>query len=235
MELSEQKIREYSIRLMKSRLRLLCTNGFYGLLLMHMVLTIDEECETAATDGIRIYFGPDFLENLTDPQIDIVMMHEILHVVLQHCLREDNRDHEEFNIACDIVINSNIKHSNGDNDKSITLTKYGVSMHKAPDGKEGYLYTAEEVYEMLIKNAKKKIKQIAKTTLANQQLKSTVKNAIKNTDKNVLAGNKEKAEASLKLAIKSLDNAKSKGLVHRNKVDREKSRLTLKVNKMESK
>ena len=37
------------------------------------------------------------------------------------------------------------------------------------------------------------------------------------------------------LAIKSLDNAKSKGLVHRNKVDREKSRLTLKVNKMESK
>ena len=39
----------------------------------------------------------------------------------------------------------------------------------------------------------------------------------------------------LDLAIKSLDNAKSKGLVHRNKVDREKSRLTLKVNKMESK
>ena len=30
-----------------------------------------------------------------------------------------------------------------------------------------------------VKNAKKKIKQIAKTTLANQQLKSTVKNAIK--------------------------------------------------------
>ena len=42
-------------------------------------------------------------------------------------------------------------------------------------------------------------------------------------------------EKTLKLAIKSLDNAKSKGLVHRNKVDREKSRLTLKVNKMESK
>ena len=83
-----------------------------------------------------------------------------------------------------------------------------------------------------VKNAKQKIKQIAKTTLANQQLKSTVKNAIRNTDKNVLAGNKEKAEASLKLAIKSLDNAKSKGLVHKNKVDREKSRLTKKVNNM---
>ncbi len=86
-----------------------------------------------------------------------------------------------------------------------------------------------------VKNAKKKIKQIVKTTKNNEQLKSTVKNSIKNTDKAVLAGNKEDAMKSLKLAIKSLDNAKSKGLVHKNKVDREKSRLTLKVNKMESK
>ena len=86
-----------------------------------------------------------------------------------------------------------------------------------------------------VKNAKKKIKQIAKTTKAHEQLKSTVKNAIKNTDKAVAAGNKELAEKNLKLVVKSLDNAKSKGLVHRNKVDREKSRLTLKVNKMESK
>ena len=86
-----------------------------------------------------------------------------------------------------------------------------------------------------VKNAKKKIKQINKVTLANQQLKSTVKNAIKETDKAVAAGNKERAEDRLKLAIKSLDNAKVKGLVHKNKVDREKSRLTKKVNPMEVK
>ena len=86
-----------------------------------------------------------------------------------------------------------------------------------------------------VKNAKKKIKQITKTTLAHTQLKSTVKNAIKNTDKAVLAGDKEAAEKYLKIAIKSLDNAKSKGLVHQNKVDREKSRLTKKVNSIEAK
>lgn len=86
-----------------------------------------------------------------------------------------------------------------------------------------------------VKNAKKKIKQINKVTLANQQLKSTVKNAIKETDKAVAAGNKERDEDRLKLAIKSLDNAKVKGLVHKNKVDREKSRLTKKVNTMEVK
>lgn len=83
-----------------------------------------------------------------------------------------------------------------------------------------------------VKNAVKKIKQINKTTVANKQLKSTFKNAIRRTDNAVACGNKEEAEKQLKLAIKSLDNAKSKGLVHKNKVDREKSRLTLKVNKM---
>lgn len=149
MELSEQKIREYSIRLMKSRLRLLCTNGFYGLLLIHMVLTIDEECETAATDGVRIYFGPDFLENLTDPQIDIVMMHEILHVALQHCSRYGDFEPERFNIACDIVVNSLILESMGGNRKNIHLGKYGELMHETPDGKEGAKFTAEEVYAML--------------------------------------------------------------------------------------
>ena len=86
-----------------------------------------------------------------------------------------------------------------------------------------------------VKNAKKKIKQIAKTTKAHEQLKSTVKNSIKRTDKAILAGDKEAAEKNLRLAIKSLDNAKSKGLVHKNKVDREKSRLTKKVNTMEVK
>lgn len=86
-----------------------------------------------------------------------------------------------------------------------------------------------------VANAKKKIKQINKRTEAHQMLKSTYKNAIKNTDKAVNAGDKEAAEKYLKAAIKSLDNAKSKGFVHQNKVDREKSRLTQKVNKMEVK
>ncbi len=86
-----------------------------------------------------------------------------------------------------------------------------------------------------VKNAEKKIRQISKVTKANQQLKSTVKNSIRRTDQAVASGNKEEAEKQLRLAIKSLDNAKSKGLVHKNKVDREKSRLTLKVNNMETK
>lgn len=149
MVLSDEKKREYMKRLLLSRMRILCNNGFYGLLLMHMIYSIDENCETASTDGKRIYFGPEFLEQLNDTELDFVMMHEILHVVLQHCLRQGDKDNEQFNIACDIVVNSNILFSENMNIKAITLRKFGESMHLAPDGKEGYEYTAEQVYNML--------------------------------------------------------------------------------------
>ena len=149
MVLSNEKKREYGKRLLMSRMRILMNQGFYGLLLMHMEFSLDDGCQTAATDGRRIYFHPNFLEELNDEELDFVMMHEILHVVLQHCLRQGEREHERFNIACDIVVNSQILLSKNKKTEAITLRKYGESMHLAPDGKEGYEYTVEQVYEML--------------------------------------------------------------------------------------
>ena len=156
MALSEEKVREYMKRLLVARMRILCNHGFYGLLLMHMIYSVDESAETAYTDGERIAFGPEFLDELSDEELDFVMMHEILHVVLQHCLRGEGWDRERYNIAADIVVNSNIMLENGGKPSSITLSKYGESMHIAPDGKEGHLYTAEEVYEMLPFSPKRK-------------------------------------------------------------------------------
>lgn len=137
-------------------MRILYNHGFYGLLLMHMIYAVSEEIETACTDGVRITFGIDFLDSLSDSELDFVMMHEILHVVLQHCFRGDVEDPEAYNIAADIVVNSNIMLENGLKTSSITLSKYGIAMHVAPDGKEGHEYTAEQVYAMLAKNLNKK-------------------------------------------------------------------------------
>ena len=156
MALSNDKIQEYTKRLLKSRLRLLCNHGFYGLLLMHTTYTIDEEAPTAYTDGFRIAFGPEFLDNLSDSELDFVMMHEIMHVVLQHCFRGKNFDNERYSIAADIVINSNILYENNMNAQSITLSNYGESMHQTPSGDEGYKYTTEEVYQMVAQPPKTK-------------------------------------------------------------------------------
>lgn len=156
MALSESKIKGCIKRLLLSRMRILYNHGFYGLLLMHMIYAVSEEIETACTDGVRITFGIDFLDSLSDSELDFVMMHEILHVVLQHCFRGDVEDPEAYNIAADIVVNSNIMLENGLKTSSITLSKYGIAMHVAPDGKEGHEYTAEQVYAMLAKNLNKK-------------------------------------------------------------------------------
>lgn len=156
MDLSSEEKRGYVKRILLSRMRILCNHGFYGLLLMHMDFAIDLKCETACTDGRKIYFGPSFLNNLNDDELDFIMMHEVMHCALQHCTRVNDRDHEAFNIACDIVVNSNILFSNNGNLESITLSKYGESMHRAPNGDEGWNYSAEEVYEMLPDKLKKK-------------------------------------------------------------------------------
>lgn len=156
MALSEERLRGCIRRLLLSRMRLLCNHGFFGLLLMHMKYAVDEELETACTDGERIIFGVEFLESLSDAELDFVMMHEVLHVALMHCTRGQELDRERFNIACDIVVNSNILLENGGNTASITLSRWGESMHVAPDGHEGSEYTAEEVYAMLASPKKKK-------------------------------------------------------------------------------
>ncbi len=156
MVLSDEQKRAYAKRLLLTRMWILLKQGFYGLMLMHMRFSLDDTVETAATDGEQILFSPAFLDELSDSELEFILMHEIMHIVLEHCSRTGDRDSELFNIACDIVVNSNILQSNGMNIQSITLRAYGESMHKAPDGKEGFEYTAEQVYDMLMKQAKRK-------------------------------------------------------------------------------
>ncbi len=158
MAYDKEFLAQCSKRIIKARMSLLANHGFYGLLVSHMIFALDEKCQTAATDGERIYFSPGFMKHLSDRELEFVLMHEILHVALLHCQRTEDRDPLTFNIATDIVVNSNIMHSLGDNPRKITLRHYGEAMHTAPNGKEGYNYTAEEVYEMLIKKQKTKSK-----------------------------------------------------------------------------
>ena len=149
MELSIEKQREYMRRILIARMSILSRNGFFGLMLMHMKFALDDTIGTAATDGERIYFDPKFLEEISDSELIFILMHEIMHVALRHTFRTGDRDNLGFNIACDIVVNSNLLQASGMDIKSITLARYGESMHITPYGDEGYNYSAEEVYEML--------------------------------------------------------------------------------------
>ena len=87
MELSKEKVEQLRKRLWVSRTRILTKYGFLGLLLMHMKIGLDESIETAATDAEYILFNPTFLDELSESELDFIMMHEILHVVLNYAFK----------------------------------------------------------------------------------------------------------------------------------------------------
>lgn len=83
-----------------------------------------------------------------------------------------------------------------------------------------------------IKSAKKRIKVTETKTLRNKMIKSSLKTAIKKFEVAVAANNKEEAAATFTGAVKALDMATTKGVVHKNMAARKKSRLAAKLNKM---
>ena len=84
-----------------------------------------------------------------------------------------------------------------------------------------------------MKNAKKKIKVVAKETVNNNNYTASMKTACKNVEKAVIAKDKDKANDNLKVAIKRIDKATKAGAIKKNTAARNKSRLTKKVNEME--
>lgn len=84
-----------------------------------------------------------------------------------------------------------------------------------------------------MKNAKKAVKVISKKNVSNNEYKASMKTAIKNVERAVVANDKEKANDALKVAIKRIDKAAAKGAVAKNNCARNKSRITKKVNEME--
>ena len=83
-----------------------------------------------------------------------------------------------------------------------------------------------------MKNAKKMVKVKKKRTVENNNYEATMKTAMKKVEKAVAANDKEQAATNLKTAIKTIDKAAAKGVVSKNYVARNKSRLTNKVNEM---
>jgi predicted metal-dependent peptidase len=128
--MDETQIRNYARKIGRSRMRLLNKYPFYGLLLMYLKFTIDRDLPTESTDGEKIYFGADFLDNLTDEELDFVLMHEIMHIALQHIFRGKDKVHDLFDIACDIVANSNIMLEQG-RKTHFVLSAYGEAVHLA--------------------------------------------------------------------------------------------------------
>ena len=81
-----------------------------------------------------------------------------------------------------------------------------------------------------IKSAIKRVKVAETKTKRNNMIKSAYKTAIKTFEASVQEGNKEKAEAAFKNAVKKVDQACTKGVIKANTASRKKSNLAKKLN-----
>lgn len=80
-----------------------------------------------------------------------------------------------------------------------------------------------------IKSAKKRVKVIETKTLQNKMINSALKTEIKKANAAIDAGAAEKAEA-VRVAVKKIDQAVNKGILHKNTAARKKSALVKKLN-----
>ena len=81
-----------------------------------------------------------------------------------------------------------------------------------------------------IKSAKKRVIVNATKAARNKATNSALKTAIKKANAAIDANDAAKAEA-VKVAVKKLDQAAAKGLLHKNNVAHKKSQLVNKLNK----
>ncbi len=82
-----------------------------------------------------------------------------------------------------------------------------------------------------IKSAEKRVKIAERQHSVNITKRSKLKTYLKNALSSITAG-KAEAKSDLLKAIKSIDEAASKGIIHKNQAARRKSRLTKKLNAM---
>lgn len=79
-----------------------------------------------------------------------------------------------------------------------------------------------------IKSAKKRVQVIKTKTLRNKAVKSNLKTVLKKADAAV-ASNAADKEAAVRLAIKKVDQACAKGLLHKNTASHKKAQLARKL------
>lgn len=92
---------------------------------------------------------------------------------------------------------------------------------------------SEEVFGLPnIKSAKKRVLVSQTKAMQNKAAKSALKTDIKKFEAAVAEGNRSEADVAYKVAVKAVDKAVVKGLLHKNNAAHKKSSMTIKLSKL---
>lgn len=109
----EQRLKRSHIALMKHP-----ETALYSGIIMMGKSEIKDDIPTACTDGINKYYGRKFIEKLTDAELRALILHENLHIALNHVSRFKSLWLENprlMNACADYVVNDVIVHLKDEN------------------------------------------------------------------------------------------------------------------------
>jgi predicted metal-dependent peptidase len=93
------------LRIQKARTALLLDHPFFGSLLFRLKGRESRSIATMATDGVSLYYNPEFVDTLNSATLCGVLAHEVMHPALHHHVRRSGRNPRRWNEACDYAIN----------------------------------------------------------------------------------------------------------------------------------
>ena len=94
-----------SLRIQKARTSLILDHPFFGSLLFRLKGRACQSVPTIATDGVSLFYNPDFVETLNAATLAGTLAHEVMHPALHHHVRRSGRNPKRWNQACDFAIN----------------------------------------------------------------------------------------------------------------------------------
>lgn len=127
-----------TIMIETSRLMLDRKTAFFANLLYQLPVLISKEVPTAATDGLSIVINPDFAAALTPKELRFLIIHEAMHVALDHNSRCKGREPKRWNVAGDYEINRSAVEA------GMTMPKCGLLPPVSMNG-----MNAEQMYELI--------------------------------------------------------------------------------------
>ena len=222
------------------------SHPFWGSCMLSLKVMEDESIPTACTDGQRILWSRKFVDTLNEDATLGLMVHEVCHVVFQHCQPWEGKDPKLCNVAMDYVINAII------DEEGFTLPEGGIKPNPAFKGMTWQQVYAilEDIDDKYNKDSegsgaadKAGLGEDEQKQIADQIKEPTMEDVMQNSD----MSDAEKEELKQKIeqmTVQAAENAKAQGVgrlpagmedlitkIRKPKVDwRERIRTTLKNN-----
>jgi len=185
---------------------------------------IDYSLDTASTDGLNVYYNPNYMSGLDFDRQLFTLMHEICHIAFNHIGRLLGRNIKIWNYVADAVING-------------LLVKEGLI---PPDGvilvDNSWKFDAEVLYDIYIKNnsdidnnqvlnhnywinkpvlTDENVENI-KHPINEEELKKQIDKISKNSEEDIFKNNKENKKNLLKDLYNDINNV-SKNLSNKSR------------------